>query len=145
MLPFNTAFPQVCVLDAASGTLKAKFNSRSKGGVRALAASPDGGMVLVAGSALALWDVGSEERLRKLTGHPVRVETIMQTSIYCFGHLAALSCLASQPEIIPLSLFFGCSNVPRVLPGCVRCRCTTEQQAVAVWDLVAATCTCIRL
>lgn len=64
------ASSQVCVLDIETGDMTGSFKA-SKHPVSSLAISPDAQHLLVGGSSMSLWEVGSQERKAKYAGHTV--------------------------------------------------------------------------
>ncbi|MEW5306170.1 MAG: hypothetical protein WDW38_009035 [Sanguina aurantia] len=66
---------QICTLDAETGAVSATFTA-SKYAVTCIAVSPVSQQLLGGGSSMQLWNVDSEERDAKFSGHPSEVRAI---------------------------------------------------------------------
>ncbi|KAG1676919.1 hypothetical protein FOA52_014795 [Chlamydomonas sp. UWO 241] len=66
---YATGAKSVVALDAATGEVKGSFEA-SKHAMSCLAISPDCETAFGGGSVLSLWDISSQERKAKFTGHP---------------------------------------------------------------------------
>lgn len=60
---------QVVSLDPLTGEVKSRFEG-SNHAISCLALSPDGSSAFLGGSNLSLWDLSSQEKKTKFTGHP---------------------------------------------------------------------------
>jgi WD40 repeat protein len=60
---------QVVLLDPLTGEVKSRFEGSNKA-ISCLALSPDGLSAFLGGSNLSLWDLSSQEKRAKFTGHP---------------------------------------------------------------------------
>ena len=60
---------QIISLDPTTGEVKSSFEG-SKNAISCLALSPDGSSAFLGGSNLSLWDLSSQEKKAKFTGHP---------------------------------------------------------------------------
>ena len=60
---------QVISLDPLTGEVKSRFEGSNKA-ISCLALSPDGSSAFLGGSNLSLWDLSSQEKRAKFTGHP---------------------------------------------------------------------------